>query len=376
MRRTLLSLVGVAAVTGLVLVGCQQAAPAPTQAPAKPAAAAPAPAKPAEATKAPAAAPAKAAEPTKAPAPAAPKVDWPQKGKVLTMIVPYGAGGGCDITARMVSPALEKELGISVQVVNKPGGGSQVGVTELAKSKPDGYTIGFTNMPQTIPVYLDPERKAAFGRKELTGVANLVADPVAIAVGVKSPHKDLKDLVAAAKAKPGQVKLTGSGILNPSHVGVLLLQRESGAQFAYVIYDQQGEELAAVIGGHMDGQAGPGSELVPAMKNGDTKVLGVFDKAELPWLPGVKTGISQGFNVDVASTRGLSVASGTPKEVVQVLSDALGKVMKSPDMVKKSQDLALLPRYMDTVEYNKYWDALEVDVKPLIDLAKQSVKQK
>ncbi|HEX2986792.1 MAG TPA: tripartite tricarboxylate transporter substrate-binding protein, partial [Chloroflexota bacterium] len=150
MKRLLVSLVAVLALASLVVTGCSQSAPAP--APTKAAE----PAKAAEPTKA--AAP--AAQPTAAAPAAASKTSWPEKGKSITCIVASDAGGSSDVGARLISAYIEKELGVSIQVVNKPGAGWQVGLTELSKAKPDGYTFGMAVMPQANTIYLDPERKA------------------------------------------------------------------------------------------------------------------------------------------------------------------------------------------------------------------------
>src|SRR5260221_14256537 len=97
-------------------------------------------------------------------APTAAKVDFPVKGKTISLIVPYDAGGAGDIGARLLAPYLEKELGGTVAGVKKPGAGSQGGITELARAKPDGSTIGFTHLPAALAGYLDPERQPAFTR--------------------------------------------------------------------------------------------------------------------------------------------------------------------------------------------------------------------
>ncbi|HEX2924047.1 MAG TPA: tripartite tricarboxylate transporter substrate-binding protein [Chloroflexota bacterium] len=141
MRSRFVLLVTVVLAIGLLVVGCSQAStPAPTAAPAA--------SKAAEPTKA--AAP--AAEPTKpaAATPAAAKVNFPEKGKSITFNIPWAAGGPTDVGGRLLAGGLEKELGVPVQVVNKAGAGSQVGITELAKAKPDGYYVGMTNLPSSI----------------------------------------------------------------------------------------------------------------------------------------------------------------------------------------------------------------------------------
>ena len=166
--------------------------------------------------------------PTTAPAaPAAAKSTYPEKGKVVTLIIPWGAGGGSDVGARLLTPLMEKDLGVTIEVVNKTGGGPQVGITDLVNAKPDGYTFGMTNLPATAAIYLDAERQATFGRKDLQPVALHVFDPIAVAVRQDSPFKTMKDFMDAAKADPGKIKIATSGILSATHIGFLSLEKSA-----------------------------------------------------------------------------------------------------------------------------------------------------
>ncbi|HTU00459.1 MAG TPA: tripartite tricarboxylate transporter substrate-binding protein, partial [Candidatus Sulfotelmatobacter sp.] len=127
---------------------------------------------------------------------------FPDKNRPIMLVVSYPPGGGTDVTGRLLAPLLEKELGTSVQVLNKPGAGGQVGFTEISRSRPDGYTIGYMILPTVITTYLDPSRKAVFSRKSFELLALQDNDPGIIAVKANSPYKSLKDLIDAAKANP------------------------------------------------------------------------------------------------------------------------------------------------------------------------------
>ncbi len=360
MKRRLVSLAVVVAAVGLVLVGCSQAAPAPapTKAPEAP--------KAAEPTKA--AAPA-AAQPTAA-APAK-KVDFPQKGKSITLIMPWGAGGGSDVGARLLTPLMEKDLGTSIEVVNKTGGGSQVGITEMVKARPDGYTFGMTNLPATPAIYLDADRKAPFGRKDLQPIANHVFDPIAIAVAKDSKYKSMKDLMDAAKASPGKITISTSGIMSATHIAFLSLQKNTSTQFAFVPFDNNGQMRAALLGGHVDAEGGTVGDLVPGVKSGDIRILAVFDKAESKFLPGVKTAQSQGYNIEAGTARAFSVPAGTPKDVVDVLAAAIKKAMSDEEHKKKMEEQGLELRYMDAIQLSAYWDQVDATLKPIIDDSKK-----
>ncbi len=148
--------------------------------------------------------------------------DYPQKGKSIQMLVGNAAGGPTDLGARIMAAGLEKELGVPVVVVNKPGANGQIQLTQVASAKPDGYTFGTVNFPVTITGYLDPTRKATYNRKSFEPLAMHVNDPNIFAVLTKSPYKTVKDLVEAAKAKPKTITVS-SGMRNDEQIGIVQL---------------------------------------------------------------------------------------------------------------------------------------------------------
>ena len=336
------------------------AAPAPTAAPAKAAE--------------PAAAP-KAAAPTQAPAaptaaPAA-KTDFPTAGKPITIIVGAAAGGPNDVSARLIAPLMEKDLGTPVQVVNKPGAGWQVGLTEMAKSKPDGYTIGYAPLPQTILVYLDPERKTAFGRKDVQPLAMHVVDPGVMAVKKDSPIKTLKDLVDAGKAKPGTIKEGDTGILGDDHVAAMMLEQQTGFQFAQVHFEGAALVMTALLGGHIDVYVGNVGDVITQARAGEVRVLGVMDKERSKYLPDVPTFEEQGFKLTSSSSRAIAMPAGAPKDVLDRLNGALKKAITDPEHMKKMDEGATPVKYMDMAQVTTYWDDMEKAVAPMVDLAKR-----
>lgn len=290
--------------------------------------------------------------------------EFPAKGKVITQIVPFGAGGGADITARAVQPWLEKELGVSMPVINKPGGGGQVGFTEFLKTaKPDGYTIVWALLPGTPASYLDPKRQAKFARKDFKLVANVALDPVSITVKPDSPHKTLQDLVAAAKANPGKVRATSAGVMVTSHVGAIQIELATGVRFGHLFYEQQGEQRAALLGGHADVEFNPVSETAADIVSGQLRALALCDDKPSRYVPQVPTAISQGVKCSVASVRGIAVPAGTPDKVVAVLAGAVKKVLDNPENQKQLDKIKLATRYMTGKEYEAYWAETEKTVE-------------
>ena len=286
------------------------------------------------------------------------------------MLIAFAAGGSTDVGGRLLAQLIEKELGTPVQVVNRAGAGGQIGFGEIAQAKPDGYVFGYVNIPSIITMYLDPERKATFTRASFETMAMHVVDPAAIYVKADSPFKELKDLVDAGKAKPGTIKIGADGVMTDDHMVILQLEKATGAKFASVQFDGSAPALTALLGGHIDAKAGNIGDLQSQLKNGEVRVLAVLDKEESKFTPGVKTAQAQGFNLVSSASRGLVLPAGTPREIVTVMTNAVNKAMADPEHKKKMDESGLTLRYMDPVEFGKYWAAFEEQVKPLMDLAK------
>lgn len=364
MKRLLVSLVAVLALASLVVVGCSQSAPA--AAPTKAAE----PAKAAEPTKPAAAAP--AAQPTAAAPAAAAKSNWPEKGKSITCIVASDAGGSSDVGARLLAPLIEKELGVPVQVVNKPGAGWQVGLTELAKAKPDGYTFGMAVLPQVNTIYLDPERKAAFDRKSFMPVGLQVQDPGVIAVSSDSKYKTLQDVIDAAKANPGKITASTTGIMGDDHLNLLRTQQALGIKFAAVHFTGGAPSIAALLGGHVDVNFNNVGDYMTQYKAGSVRILAITGPSETKYYPGVKTFEAlTGKKQESSSTRGFVYPAGTPQDIVDTMAAAFKKAWDNPDLQKKLDEQALTAKYMTPKEFGDYWDQMDTTLPAVMEDARK-----
>ncbi len=297
--------------------------------------------------------------------------EFPAKGKTITLIVPWDAGGGADLVARVMAPAMERDLGIPIQVVNRPGGGTQVGLTELAKSKPDGYTFGMTNLTTTVLTYIDPDRKATYGRKDFAPLANVAMDTTAVGVATDSPFKTMKDLVDAARAKPGQIRMGDSGLMTSPHLDQLLLAKVAGVKFQPVHFSGGTTLNTAVVGGHIEALTMGIGSISPMLKGGQVRLLGVMSEKESPFAPGVPTMEAQGIKVYAGSSRSFSAPGGTPAAIVERLSLAAKRAMDTDEVKRKLNEILVEPAYMSPTEFAAYWDRAEEEVKPLLELAKK-----
>jgi tripartite-type tricarboxylate transporter receptor subunit TctC len=355
MKRLFVSSVVMVLAASLFVLGCSQAAPAPTAAPAS-------------ATKAPAA----AAAATSAPAAVAPtavpakKVDWPQKGRSVMVVIPYAAGGGTDVGTRMLLPYMEKDFGVSFEAENKVGAGSQIGLTELAKAKPDGYTIGCGNLPAAITTYLDPARKATYNRKSFQTIGLSVADPLAVVVKSDSPFKTLQDVVDAAKANPKKVRAGITTLTGPSNMGLIELQQMAGVQFAGVGFDGDAPAITAILGGHLDVLFTYVGTAYNQSLSGELRYLAVGDDQQTKFAPGVKTMAEQGYKISWATSRTLMAPAGVQKEIVDMMGASMKKALENEDLKAKLAKEGLTVSYMGPDELGKYWDNQEARVAPMM----------
>ena len=271
-------------------------------------------------------------------------------------MVAYPAGGSTDVGARIVAAIAEKELGQSMVVVNKAGAGGQVGWTEMARQKPDGYYIGFVNLPATNTVVLDPERKAAFGIDAFTPIINQVLDPGVIWVKADSPYKSLKDLIEAARKSPNKISTATTGILSDDHLAILMVEEATGVVFRIVHFEGGAPQMTAILGGHVEVAFDNVGSIVKRVKSGEVRALAVTDTQRSKFLPDVPTTPELGYpSVISSSTRGIAGPKGLPEPVVKKLQEVFRKAMEHPDHVKKMEDAGLAIRVMVGEEYAKYY---------------------
>ena len=277
--------------------------------------------------------------------------------KPVQLMVAFPPGGSTDVGARIVAGIAEKMLGQSIVVVNKGGAGGQVGWTDLSRQKPDGYNIGFLNLPAVNTTILDPERKAIFKPDSFIPVINQVLDPGVIWVKADSPFKTLKDLTEAAKKTPNKLSAATTGILSDDHLAILMVEEASpGSIFRIVHLDGSAPQITSILGGHIDVAFDNVGSIFKRVQSGEIRALAVLDTQRSKFLPDVPTTPELGLpNVISSSTRGIGAPKGTPAPVIKHLQDVFKKAMEDPEHVKKLQESGLGLRIMVGDEYAKYY---------------------
>jgi tripartite-type tricarboxylate transporter receptor subunit TctC len=266
------------------------------------------------------------------------------------MIVAYAPGGGTDLIARLLARHLEKELGATIVVQNKPGAGGAIGFAELARATPDGYTIGFINTPNllTIPI----ERKTTFTWKSYDLIGNLVDDPGAFTVNQASNIDSLATLVKYARANPGAVTVGTTGVGSDDHLAMLLFEKASGVKMTHVGYKGAGEVRGALAGQQITIGAINVGEALAYQKGGTPlKFLGQMGLSRAVLAPNVSTFREQGYNIELASLRGLAAPKGLPEPVRKKLVDAMAKVAADPQFKQQADAMFAPLRYLSPAAY-------------------------
>ncbi len=284
----------------------------------------------------------------------------------LSLIVPYGAGGGTDITARLLARDLEPVLGKPVTVENRGGGGGWIGWGALAAAKPDGYTIGYLNVPSMYAGYLDPQ----IGRKErlesFTPIINHVIDYNIWAVKADSPFKTVKDVVDAAKKKPETITVSAYGAGSDDHIAILGLEAETGTKFIIIHSKSTAEAKTQALGGHIHVLAANVSEVAEEVRAGQFRLLGVMSPERSRFLPQAPTFKEQGFNQVWSVTRGIAAPANLDKKAEVTLTAALEKVIGSREHQEKAEKLSLEPLVIRGDAYRKFLKDNELATKKLM----------
>ena len=296
--------------------------------------------------------------------------DFPTKP--LQLMVAYPAGGSTDIAARIVAAIAEKSLGQPIVVVNKGGAGGQVGWTELVRQRPDGYYLGFINLPATNTVILDPDRKAIFTEKDFTPIINQVLDPGVIWVKADSPYKTVQDLIDAAKKSPNTIRAATTGILSDDHLAILMTEEAApGAVFRLVHLEGGAAQFKEIMAGNIDVAFDNVGTITPRVKSGEIRALAVMDDVRSKFLPDVQTMKELGYpTVISSSTRGIAGPKGMPDPIVSKLRDVLKKAMEDPEHLGKLEAQGLAIKIMVGEEYANYFAETHAKAKKYTEWAK------
>ncbi len=286
--------------------------------------------------------------------------------KPVTLIVAYGAGGGTDVTARLLASSLQRALGQPVIVTNVTGGGGWLGWGRLAQSAPDGYTIGYINVPNMFAGYLDPQ----IGRKEslesFVTIMNHVTDPGVWIVRPDSPLRSVGDVISSLRQRPGGLVIAAHGYGGDDHLGILQVEKRYGVRFSVIHNDSTAVSISQLLGGHVDIVGANVGEVTSLIRQGEVRALGVAWQERSPFLPEVPTFREQGYDVIYFVGRGIAAPAGTPPDIVGVLTAALERAVADPEHLRRLEELGLQLDTMRGAEYQRFLKENEQMVKDLM----------
>jgi tripartite-type tricarboxylate transporter receptor subunit TctC len=274
------------------------------------------------------------------------------------MIVPFPPGGVADIVGRPLAVTMEKALHQPVVVVNREGAGGAIGMAAAAKAPADGYTIlmGLSS----ISIFPVSDRingkEPAYELKDFAPIALITADPTVLVVRADSPYKTLKDFVAAAKANPGKINYSSSGVYGTLHVSMEIFANAAGVKLFHVPYKGGGPALTALLGGQVEALASGPAPAVGQIKAGKVRALASWSTQRLTLLPDVPTFKELGYDAEFYIWSGVFVPAATPAPIVQKIRSAVKEAANSAEFKAAMEKVQTPVSYLDAPEFQKYWD--------------------
>jgi tripartite-type tricarboxylate transporter receptor subunit TctC len=291
--------------------------------------------------------------------------------KPIKWIVPYAAGGGSDVTARLIANAMSKGLGQPIIIDNKPGAGTQIGAQAVATAPADGYTIGSAdsgtlafNMSLYQKLSYDPNKSFAF-------VGGFARMPLVLVTKPAWKVNGLKDFIATASKSDAKLSYASAGAGSPHHIGMEMLLEKTKIKIVHVAYKGAAPAVQDVMSGQVDAMLLDLPGGLGVMKEGKVNPIAVAMPKRVPQLPNVPTMSEAGLSNFVAfAWQGLIAPQGTPTEIVKRLQTELHKALQDPEVRKKLDDSGIDPMPMDSAEFGAYVKSEQERWSPIIKAAR------
>ncbi len=294
--------------------------------------------------------------------------DWPTK--TVKIIAPFGAGSTPDLVARLIAERLQQKLGKTFVVENKSGAGGIIGTDAVAKSAPDGYTIGVSiGGPLAINTLL-MSKMPYNPAKDIAPITQLVTQPSALAVNPSLNVKTVGELIDLLKKNPGKYNFASIGNGSLSHLAMEAIAQKSGTKIAHLPYKSSPAAITAVIRGDVQMAMMPAISVKPQAASGKVKMLAVSTAKRSPYLGDIPTLKESGVDVEADAWMGLIAPAGTPKAVIDKINKAVVEVLQEQDVRDKLARLLMVPIGNSPEEFRKAIANEIVRWQPIIKAAK------
>jgi tripartite-type tricarboxylate transporter receptor subunit TctC len=279
----------------------------------------------------------------------------PFPSKPIRIVVPFSAGGPADITSRNIAPRLTELLGQAIVVDNRAGANGSIGADNVIRSAPDGHTLLMATASVAainMVTYAKPPYDTLRDLQPLTPVMTTAS---LIVIHPSMPAKTLKELVALAKARPGQIAFGSAGMGGTLHLGLEMLMRDARVQITHVPYKGAAPAVSDVIAGQINGMFVDLPVISPYVKNGKVRALAVASSRRSQYFPDVPTARESGFpNVEMTNYYALLAPAKTPREVVAKLHDAIVRTVNTPAVREKLTAVGADPVTMSVDEFTSF----------------------
>ncbi len=279
--------------------------------------------------------------------------------RAVTLIIPFPPGGVAEITGRPTAMAMEKMLKQPMALVNRPGAGGAVGNAAVANAKPDGYTLLMALSSISVIPAADAlfDRKPAYSMDQFAPIALISADPTILVSHPSLPVKNLKELVALARVKQGQMSYSSSGIYGALHMPMEMFLHHYKLKMRHVPTTGGGPALTTLLGGHVELTSGGPAAITTHVKSGKLRAHVSWGAKRHENYPDVPTFKEQGVDIEYYIWTGLMAPRATPEPVMKVLRDAARRAVEDADFKTAMARVNSPVNYMDAPEFAKYWDA-------------------
>jgi tripartite-type tricarboxylate transporter receptor subunit TctC len=282
----------------------------------------------------------------------APAQAWPDQS--IRAFIPFGAGSATDVIVRAVLDGVATELGQPITVENKGGAGGTLGIGEVVRAKPDGYTILANSSAQTIAPFIVPNFPYDVA-KDLSGALMIGQNANVMLVLPSKGWKTVADFVAAAKAKPGSINFGSAGVGTATHICGERLRLAAGVEATHVPYKGGAEALTDLLGGRIDFLFTPISTALPLIRDGRVVPLMVSTPTRASDLPDVPTPVDLGYkDATTIVWYAVFMPSKTPRDIVEKFHATAMKVLATPAMKERMKKLAVDPMPMTPAEIDKF----------------------
>ncbi len=288
--------------------------------------------------------------------PAAAQDTFPSKP--IQIIVPFPPGGVADITARPFAHVMGRLLKQSVLVVNKAGAGGSVGAAQAARAAPDGYTLLMALSSISVLPVADrlQGRPAAYELDQFAPIALISADPTVLVVRADGPYKTLKDLVDAAKARPGTINYGSSGVYGTLHVAMEIFAQAADIKLFHIPYQGGGPAVAALLGGQIEALASGPAPAIGQIKAGKMRALAVWGDKRLASMPDVPSMKELGYDATFFIWSGLFAPAATPQPILAILRDTARRTVEDPEFKEAMAKVETPIAYLDAPDFKTFLD--------------------